>query len=49
MHVRADNRSLSHLPKSLRDKCAIVDTTKMTKEETADAMNQYAVNPKLHL
>eukprot|EP00283_Hemiselmis_rufescens_P004792 CAMPEP_0173425082 /NCGR_PEP_ID=MMETSP1357-20121228/4876_1 /TAXON_ID=77926 /ORGANISM="Hemiselmis rufescens, Strain PCC563" /LENGTH=249 /DNA_ID=CAMNT_0014388455 /DNA_START=166 /DNA_END=915 /DNA_ORIENTATION=+ len=33
---------LSHLPEGLRKKCAIVDTTKMSKEESRDAMEQYA-------
>ena len=33
---------LAHLPEGLRKKCAIVDTTKMTPEESRDAMEQYA-------
>lgn len=33
---------LKHLPEGLRKKCAVVDTTKMTPEETRDAMEQYA-------
>uniref|UniRef100_A0A6T8M176 PIH1D1/2/3 CS-like domain-containing protein n=2 Tax=Hemiselmis andersenii TaxID=464988 RepID=A0A6T8M176_HEMAN len=33
---------LAHLPEGLRKKCAVVDTTKMSKEESRDAMEQYA-------
>mmetsp|Transcript_36636 Transcript_36636/g.114384 ORF Transcript_36636/g.114384 Transcript_36636/m.114384 type:complete len:381 (-) Transcript_36636:929-2071(-) len=35
-------QQLAHLPESLRKKCAIVDTTKMSKDEIQDAMSQYA-------
>lgn len=40
--ISESERSISHLPKGLREKCAIVDTTKLGKDEIRDAMTQYA-------
>mmetsp|Transcript_36632 Transcript_36632/g.114362 ORF Transcript_36632/g.114362 Transcript_36632/m.114362 type:complete len:128 (-) Transcript_36632:929-1312(-) len=42
LNLQMRQQQLAHLPESLRKKCAIVDTTKMSKDEIQDAMSQYA-------